>query len=86
MRLITGMWQEHGCTGCLIDFDICEESIASIGDRVPCSGCYGYHVAGEDPGPTETLVSYSDGTLEVRELPKDASEKAAWLSEPRDRK
>lgn len=83
MSLVTKIWQEHECDGCLIDFDLEEEKILAVGEKCYCSGCGGHHEAGVEPGPTQTYVTYEDDRLEVRPLPRDAAEKAAWLAELR---
>jgi hypothetical protein len=81
MSAIEKIWQEHGCDGCMIDFDICDEEILAVGERVYCSGCGGYHQAGVEPGPLQTYIVRDTGEFEVRDLPRDAAEKAAWLAE-----
>jgi hypothetical protein len=78
---IEKIWQEHGCVGCAIDFDLSDEEIAIAGEMVHCSGCGGHHQAGVPPGPTETYIVRDTGEFEIRALPRDAAEKAAWLAE-----
>lgn len=81
---ITSIWQEHECDGCMIDFDLHGGEILAVGERCYCSGCGGYHAAGVPPGPTETYVAHDDREhLEIRPLPRNAPEKAAWLAEVR---
>lgn len=79
--MITAIWQEHGCDGCAIDFDLYGKEILAAGERVYCSGCGGHHAAGVEPGPTQTYVAHDDREeFEIRELPRDAAEKAEWLA------
>lgn len=71
------IWQDYDCPACGIDFDLFNEEILTPGEQCPCSGCGGYHTAGKD-GPSETMLS---DPFEIRELPRDATEKAAWILE-----
>jgi hypothetical protein len=78
-EMITEIWQEYDCPSG-IDFDLFEGDILTIGESCYCSGCGKHHVAGVD-GPTQTAAQHANGEVEYRGLPKDAAEKAAWLSE-----
>lgn len=73
------IWQEYDCASG-IDFDLFDGEILAEGESCYCPGCGGRHVAGVD-GPKQTTVQHVDGELEYRGLPKDATEKAAWLAE-----
>lgn len=81
MSAIEKIWQEHDCDACAIDFDLHDEQIAIAGEMIYCSGCGGHHQAGVHPGPTQTYIVRDTGEFEIRELPRDAAEKAAWLAE-----
>lgn len=76
-------FQEYDCTGCGIDFDLCDKQILCPGQACDCSGCDGQHVAGKD-GPTQTAIVTPPGSEflhEWRDLPKDEAQKAAWIAE-----
>lgn len=87
---ILQIWQEHECDACAIDFDLMGSEIIAQGESCYCSGCGGHHAAGVEPGPTETMALHApddehpDEWIEVRPLPRDAIEKAAWLAEVRE--
>lgn len=81
MKLEPDIWQEYDCPFSGIDFDLTDHEILAVGERCYCSGCGGFHTAGED-GPDETFVRLTpDGDLIYRDLPRDAAEKSAWLAE-----
>ncbi len=73
------IFQEYDCPQGA-DQDLHGEEIAVMGELVHCSYCGLYHIAGKD-GPDQTAVLQSNGKIEWRGLPKDKTEKKAWIEE-----
>lgn len=74
------IWQDYDCPLSGIDVDLHAADIVAIGDTFYCAGCWKNHTAGVDVN-LQTYVRMADGELSYRGMPKDALEKAIWITD-----
>lgn len=72
------IFQEFDCPRIGIDADLVDDEIVVAGESFRCAVCGDHHIAGLDV-QMQTVV-FVDNEIEFRPLPRDAAERAAWLS------
>lgn len=76
------IFQEYDCPVTGIDFDLNEAEIVCAGQSFRCACCEQSHVAGVDVAMQTAIGREGSGDrLDFRPLPRDATERAAWLAE-----